>query len=144
MIKITPASELDIMIAYHGRKAVYDGEVDALENCIAAFRAGHPTVAIWADGQVIGVMGFSQYWRGVGVVSAIFTDDVNKYPLAFYRAVRRRLDELMTGLHRVEMTVKLDYEQGIRFAEALGFEREGILRKYTADGSDCVMFGRIK
>ena len=38
---------------------------------------------------------------------------------------------------------KQDFQQGIRFAEWLGLEREGLMKKWGFDGSDQYMYARI-
>jgi hypothetical protein len=34
--------------------------------------------------------------------------------------------------------------QAIRFAEFLGFEKEGLMKKFGPEGSDYIVMGRIK
>lgn len=45
---------------------------------------------------------------------------------------------------RVQATTHRQFERGRRFLEWLGFEREGVLRNYGPDGSDHIIYARIK
>ena len=40
--------------------------------------------------------------------------------------------------------VKADWMEAIRFAEFLGFEKEGLMKKFGPEGSDYLVMGRIK
>jgi RimJ/RimL family protein N-acetyltransferase len=74
-----------------------------------------------------------------------FSDEVAKYPVEFFRKTRRLL-LLYFGaynLQRLEINVRSDYLIGKRFAEKLGFEPEGIMRKYGFDGSDYILYARV-
>ena len=44
---------------------------------------------------------------------------------------------------RIQIEVKTDYRMGCRWAEALGFKREGLMRRWMPDGSDAYLYGRV-
>jgi RimJ/RimL family protein N-acetyltransferase len=48
------------------------------------------------------------------------------------------------NLRRIQFTVRVDYNIGLRWAWALGFQQEGILRGYGPDGTDYAIFGRVR
>ena len=53
-----------------------------------------------------------------------------------------RLDA--AGIHRIEAVSHGDYVWAHRWLEALGFEREAVLRQYGGDRSDYLVFARLK
>lgn len=77
---------------------------------------------------------------------AYFSDEIQKFPIEFTRKTKRLLEIFMEhhGVERLEIKVRSDYFIGQRFAAFLGFEFEGISRRYGRDGSDYHNFARIK
>jgi hypothetical protein len=47
------------------------------------------------------------------------------------------------GLHRLQMTVRCRDLKAVRWAKSLGFEIEGLMRKYGTDGSDFFMMSKV-
>lgn len=91
----------------------------------------------------IAIVGAIEFIPGVLVAWSLLSDEVKKTPVAFHRATRHLVNfYLESGYRRIQITVRQDYEDGWRWAKALGFKCEGIMRKYGPDGSDYVMFAR--
>ncbi len=47
-------------------------------------------------------------------------------------------------VERISLLVNTDNFECIKLVEKLGFKREGLLRKYRDDGSDCYFYGMLK
>ena len=47
-------------------------------------------------------------------------------------------------VERVSVAVSVNNYPSIKLVEKLGFKKEGLLRKYRDDGSDCYFFGMLK
>ena len=47
------------------------------------------------------------------------------------------------NIKRVQTAVRTDFDKGIRFAEWLGLENEGLMKHYGFDGSDQYRYARI-
>lgn len=97
------------------------------------------------DGQVVAVAGLIMHWRHVGELWAVTSSLVTKYPVAFHRAIKLGLEELIEThkLHRVECTVLIGHKVSVKWLNRLGFEIEGIKRKYDPNGNDYFMMARI-
>jgi hypothetical protein len=93
----------------------------------------------------IAVLCISIAWNGVGEAWSVTTDGIEIQPFAFVRTVKNLIAQQIIdhGLHRVQMTVRDDYEAGNRFAQFLGFKSEGVLKKYGPDGADYRMYARF-
>ena len=65
--------------------------------------------------------------------------------LKMVKQFRKMLDDGMkrTGLERIEMQVLDGFEHGERFAKMLGFECEGVMRKYYK-GRNYKLFARVR
>lgn len=77
----------------------------------------------------------AQAWTILGAVSGI------KF-VRLHKMVSRFLD--MQSYTRIEMTVDHDFAQGHRWAKLLGFEWEGLMRKYNPTGKDCDLYARVR
>lgn len=47
-------------------------------------------------------------------------------------------------VERISLLVNTDNHECIKLVEALGFKKEGCLRQYRDDGSDCYFYGMLK
>jgi hypothetical protein len=69
-----------------------------------------------------------------------------KYPKTCFKICRDQLNKIIKehGLLRVQALVDPKLYGGSSFMEHLGFEYEGLLRKYGPCSEDMIMYGRIK
>lgn len=95
------------------------------------------------DGFVIAAAGVINLWPGVGEGWAVVLPRGNR------RAVARRFREMFdliliaNNYHRIQASIQADFTAGIRFAEWLGFENEGVMRQFDSDRTDFVRMARI-
>jgi RimJ/RimL family protein N-acetyltransferase len=68
-----------------------------------------------------------------------------KYYRTVYKFVKKFLAEIIEheNLSRVQALIHPDYEDAHRFIEHLGFEREGLLKRFGPGGEDLFMYSRI-
>ena len=85
--------------------------------------------------------GVAEAWM---VLSKEGTD--RKYLRAMYFQVSTHMKELMRdlNLHRVQAWVREDFHAGARYAEVLGFKKEGVMRKYDIDKTDCFLYSFVE
>jgi len=97
------------------------------------------------DGRSIGAFGINIAYNGVGECWLFSTDKLNRYPIWMVKQFKNITNEVLNrGLHRVQMFVentRLDYH---RFAQILGFEFEGVLRKHSTTAIDHAVYSKIK
>jgi hypothetical protein len=114
---------------------------------IAAAEAlkGQAISVISSNEEILAIIGYLGINDGAVELWALTSKLCSKYSLAFHRTLKKHLEIFIkaNNLRRVQMTVSQDYSEGIKWAKALGFEPEGILRKYGPDGSDYIMMGRV-
>lgn len=93
----------------------------------------------------VAIFGASQLFRGVFHVWAFLTEDVKKHPIAFHREVVKLIDWWFKNaqLRRMQMSVKVGFSEGSKWASLLGFVPEGVMKNYGPDGSDYLLFARI-
>ena len=89
--------------------------------------------------------GVHHLWDNVAEGWVIGSKLIWKYPITFGRAIKIRTDYLATNnnIKRIQTAVKSDCSKAIRFAEWLGFKREGLMKKYGPDGSDYYLYAKV-
>lgn len=92
----------------------------------------------------IAIIGMIHLWDGVAEAWTVTSEEVKLYPISFHKSVLSSLvhHEKLLGIHRTQMNVRADYEDGRKWAEALGFKEEGVMLKYGPDGKDFWRYAR--
>ena len=98
------------------------------------------------DGQILACSGAKQVWPGVGELWATFSPQVDDHKVEIARLTRTVLDDIMTlgKFHRIQCHVVSNFYRGLRMAQFLGFDEEGIARKYTMNAEDCYLFSIVR
>jgi len=90
--------------------------------------------------------GIIPMWQGVGHAWMLIGEGLTRrqHGMVFHKAEEMlTVAHLSHGLRRIQCDVRMDFAAGHRFALWLGFEDEGVLRRYSPDGADHVMYSRI-
>jgi len=84
-------------------------------------------------------------WGRVAEGWVIATKDIWKNPLAVARAIKKDFARVARehDIERVQTAIRKDFKQGQRFAEWLGLENEGLMKKFGFDGTDQYRYARI-
>ena len=103
--------------------------------------------ALW-NRKIVGVGGISIMWSGVGELWLILSKDSKRDGMngvIALDAIGKKVNEIIreNKIVRAQATVRIDFPKGIQMLEALGFEREGLLRRYTPDGCSVYRYSRI-
>lgn len=106
-----------------------------------SLKAAGPAYSLVDGDEVFAVAGLIPQWNHRAIAWAMISGEAGKHFFALHKAVRRALT--LHHYRRVETAVACDFPQGQRWAELLGFEREGRMRAYTPDGQDCDLYARI-
>jgi len=89
--------------------------------------------------------GMKMIWGQVAEGWVIASSDMWKHPLGVAKAIKKDFARVAKehNIKRVQTAIRKDFAQGKRFAEWLGLEREGLMRKWGFDGSDQYMYARL-
>lgn len=142
MIKVTTALPCDV----DGLELSEIFEhADALMYGKLAIMDGAPAFSIFDDDKLLGIVGGIYYFPGVAEVFALLSKDI-KGSRGFHKAVKTLVDGAFEEfkVHRLQMVVRADFTMGKKWASSLGFEPEGLMKKYGPNGDDYVLFGRVK
>jgi len=108
--------------------------------------ANHYSVTLWHEDQLVGCGGVVVLRPGVGEAWVMGGPEVHKHGRQVYKTCKRALDaaENIFRLRRMQATVLANQDKWIHFAQRMGFDIEGRLRKYGPDEQDYLMMARLK
>ena len=89
--------------------------------------------------------GMKMVWGQVAEGWVIATSEMWKHPLGVAKAIKKDFARVAkeNNITRVQSAIRKDFKEGLRFAEWLGLEKEGLMRKWGFDGSDQYMYARL-
>ena len=128
-------------------KSNFTGEqewVEAIDSFVANPCAITKTIV--APSGPIAVVGLIKRHSRMAEVWSLTSTAVYQYPFGFHRIVKKLLADYAKtlGLKRLYMTVREDFEEAQKWACALGFQPEGLLRAFGPDESNYYLFARIE
>jgi L-amino acid N-acyltransferase YncA len=80
--------------------------------------------------------------HGNATLSLVAGAAADEHPVPFGRASGEEIEALAKKYKRLDATVHVDYEKSVKWLEAMGFEIEGVLKKYGPTGDDYYMMAR--
>jgi hypothetical protein len=95
--------------------------------------------------KVVMIGGVSVTWPGVGFVWLLTSDLVKEHKAFFHRTCLNIIEKgiVKYKLHRVDTAIMKDHEVSLKWANRLGFQQEGIMKKYDSEGNDYCLFARV-
>ena len=96
------------------------------------------------DDKIIAAGGMVELWDHVYEGWIMATADVKKHPIVTARVIKKIFNDVVVkyDVHRLQTTVKANYKIGHKFAQWLGLEKEGLMKKYL-DDDDYYLYARI-
>jgi hypothetical protein len=123
-------------------------------NAVEKEIAGYPKMDIttntacfsgWYGETLLAVAGFQEYWPGLLYSWIVVGNASLEHPIETVRAMNRMFKsvEVEFEVVRFQCTVRKDFKKAQQLVEHLGFEREGLMRKYCPDSADAYMYGKV-
>lgn len=83
--------------------------------------------------------------EGVFELSAAICDDSRGFYATIHRSALELMDRVKVSqkAHRFQMTVERQFKAGRRWADALGFTKEAVLKQYGEHKQDYVLYRRL-
>lgn len=108
----------------------------------------HPdwSYSVIHNGHLVLCCGIVPMWAGVGEVWFIASNLIHTHKIPFIRFARQKMMEVVeaNSLIRVQGVVKVGWDTALRFSKFMGFETEGIMKKYGPEGADYYRISWIK
>ena len=136
----------------HGDQIIEFGMNDKLMEIDAGYTNNRLDMAIpglaftlFLDETPIVSGGIVPMWEGVAEGWALSSKHIFDYKIKAASLIRKRMDYLCINnkIIRLQTAVKEEFLTGVRFAQWLGLEKEGLMRKWGFDGSDQYMYARL-
>jgi RimJ/RimL family protein N-acetyltransferase len=89
--------------------------------------------------------GMKIIWGQVAEGWVIASSEMWKHPIGVAKAIKKDFARVSRehDIERVQTAIRKDFKQGQRFAEWLGLENEGLMKKFGFDGTDQYRYARI-
>lgn len=116
-------------------------ELSVLSEEYIAALCGHEGYAGFEAGRLVGAAGMVTNWRGCMVAWALLMPDVDMRTMV--KATKEVQRFLAGWTCRVETWVDASRPDHVMWAEKLGFEKEGLMRKFLPDGGDAWLYARV-
>lgn len=97
------------------------------------------------DGRILVIGGIIKTSEKTGYCFTMFSKYAGKYGTSAARTVRRMFERMREdmGLHRLTTYNRIGAEDHNRWCEWLGFEKEGVVRKFDDEGNDYIQYGLV-
>jgi hypothetical protein len=95
-----------------------------------------------AAGQVQAVLGVAPLWENRGAAWAVLSGECGPVFVAMHKQAKAYFDRCRFA--RVEAYIDPNFPQAVRWIELLGFQREGLMRKFTPAGADNYLYSRVR
>ena len=134
----------DEMIEFCLNDKLMDSDATFKENRIDFAMAGL-AYTLLDDNVPVCSGGIIPTWLGNAQGWAISSKRIFKNKMKAARLIKKRMDLLCVNnkIWRLQTAVKADFKIGIRFAEFLGFNKEGLMVGYGPDKTDYYLMARI-
>ena len=136
----------------HGKKMIAFGLNDKLMDYDATFEENRIDFALaglsftlLCNSEPVCSGGIIPVWNGNAEGWAIASKRIFRNKIKAARLIKKRMDLLCVNnkIWRLQTAVKADFKIGIRFAEFLGFNKEGLMVGYGPDKTDYYLMARI-
>ena len=107
----------------------------------------NPSCTILVDGKPGLSFGTVNHWPGLYEMWMMVDQPMaRKYPVALtkYSKLAVLISEEVVKPVRLQLVVRRDNFSACKWARAIGFEEEAIIRRYMPDGRDSVFYARIR
>jgi hypothetical protein len=102
-------------------------------------------ITAYLHGRPVACFGYLVMWTGVAEMWLLIEERGRQYGKSLTRAAITVRDcaVLSGNLHRLQITVRCGDIRAVKWANALGFDQEAVLRRYGPDQADFYIFARI-
>lgn len=101
-------------------------------------------VTVFVGNRPAAVFGFVSIWKGVAEAWLIADDIMRSTPMTMTKTAKMVLDiaEISLSLHRLQITVRSTDRRAYKWAAAVGFTEECLMKKYGTDQVDYFLMMR--
>jgi len=142
MIRVTPFKQ-EHLKDFLPKMLILDLE-QSMQDCLDS--PERTVLTLKKKDEIICIAGINFLRLGVGEVWIIPSILVDVYKCEFYKTIYRLINNYVItqlGLHRVTMAIEVGWSKGVKWAETLGFSREGIMKAYDHNRVDHYLYAKV-
>lgn len=94
------------------------------------------------DGEIFVIAGLAPQWENRALIWSYVSKNAGRHFRKIHKIANRFLDQ--ADYRRIEATVDVGFEAGVRWIEMLGFKYEGYMKAYRPDGADMLLYARVR
>ena len=96
--------------------------------------------------ELVGCGGIRKLWDGVGEVWLMLSPKTSLYPVKTYECIKEGFEKLIAenDFVRLQAWGRIGFTKAHTLFRHLGFRPEGIAKKYTPDGVDCILYSIVR
>ena len=104
------------------------------------------TITVQKDGEILAITGLVIIHPGMAEIWSFTGKAIDKYKILFAQASIMVVDFWIRkyNLHRLQANTHVEHATSIKWLEWLGFEREGLMRKFGASAENFYLYARIR
>lgn len=116
-----------------------------IKSAVAAAERGEALTVLVGE-EILCIGGMVPLFTGVAELWSLTAEAVITYPLAFHTSILKILDywQNLYNLHRIQCKVVAGHDTSRKWLTRMGFEEEGLMRKYDSHGRDFYLYARVK
>ncbi len=144
MIDVRPMLAEDMMwVLRHGVK---EANIKADKKAAKEREESGMCVTGWVNGRPECVAGIDLLWEGVGDVWLMVTPRIDTMKREGFVCIRKGLKKLIKDnkIRRLQSYARIDFPECHTLFKHLGFIKEGTAKGYCPDGSDAILYARIR
>lgn len=100
----------------------------------------------YVNDEIVACGGIRKMWTGVGEVWLMLSPKTSLYPIGTYECIRDGFQKLIdeNDFVRLQAWGRVGFAKAHTLFRHLNFKPEGIAKKYTPDGVDCILYSLVK
>lgn len=126
----------------------YDNEEQLKGHARILYRSSMFARTLTFEGKIVACLGAYKCWGKVFeawmLVDKNAPEIFKAHPVKMTKEIKRIMDMFPKTADRLQTHVKADFKMGRKFVEMLGFENEGLSRKWGPRGDDYIQYAKVK
>lgn len=139
--------QLDDMLKINLRQIDRETGTEATAGVMGTMAASErgEALTILADDEILSIGGVVSLFPGTAELWSLASTAVDKFPISFHKANIRILDYWIKALklRRLQCKVYSEHVRSIEWLKRLGFQEEGLMRKYDTQGRDFYLYAKV-
>ena len=116
------------------------GQTSTEAELAGAIAAGFAVAAV-DEGRILGMAGVAPKWEGSAIAWGLLSGSIGATFPVLHRAAARYF--AVAPFARIEAHVAVEHPAGARWVEMLGFQKEGVMRKFF-NSRDFLLYARVR